>query len=99
MKIEQYRIGDILRVRVAPGVSIWDVEVIKFNESDPNDIRLDVRALTVGDERPPFTSAILDRDEQVLEVIKRGDTPYQPKYEVRYKELINALKTIQKHLG
>ena len=99
MIIDRYRIGDILKVKITPALPVWNVEVVKFNESDPNNIRLDVVAVDVPGKKPPFTSAILDADRQVLEFIKHGDIPYDQGYEKRYKELVNALKVIQKHLS
>ena len=97
MIIDRYRIGDILKVKIG-SLSVCKVKVTRFVKTIKG-IGLDVTTIPEGNKQPPFTSAILDDDIQVLEFIEHGDIPYDQSYEKRYKELVDALKVIQKHLS
>jgi len=99
MIIERYAIGDVLRVRIANNLPVWDVKVLSFNETDLFNIRLNIEAISKDGVKSPFSQAILDRDEQVLGFVSHGDIPYPNVYKAKYLELVEALKIIKKHVG
>ena len=91
LNVSKYQIGDILKVKFRTVTPIWTVKVESYEDSDPKQLRLNVRGMLQSEWHG---TGIIDDDKQIIE-----NVTHPVDYRSMYLELLDALKVIAKYLG